>query len=1488
MTSLNLGGPPTPGGREEPAADDSRTGDPRPGSSSPASGRPARRAAPPAQDSRGGRPPAGPRTPSRAIAREGEPSGGGAPGPALAPPGADSPPDPDAGPKSRGAPSPPATNPLRVLRTAWTRWWSRRYVRRGVAGGAVVVAATLVGLVTIDLGPAVRARAEQALGGYLDRDVSIGRVGIYLASGEFVVEDLTIGGLNLGDRPFLVAGEITLSVVWSALLHGEFLADAVHMRDWRMLAESFPDGRQSFPAFVRQAGGEPDPGSPGGPAGAAGDPAPADAVGPDAEAGRRFVTTLQYLSASDGEFRYEDHGSNWNVDLPDMDFTITRVLDYRGHAASAGGVLQIGDFEPMWIDLDTDFLIDGADVELTRIDLVTDGATTRLVGEVDLSSFPEMFYTLESDIDLARMREIFFADDDFTAAGFSRFSGTFQKFEGGHDLRGSFTSDEAGINQLRFPAMTGDLRWRHDLFEVRNAEASPYGGEAAFDFTMAPLGASEPGQAVFDVRYARIGLAPLARALEVRGIRPAGRASGRNRLEWPIGRFADFAGEGAVRLAPPAGVRLAGPEPEPGAAARVAARRDRPPDLTTRAFSLGGQVEYRATGEGLEVGDAYLATPSTHIVFGGRTAWGADTRIAFDVASANWQESDRLMAAIMTAAGTPTGAFAVDGHGTLDGVLLGDLASPRVEAAFAGEDVRAWNVDWGTGRGEFVVEDSYLDVIDGEFRRGDSAMAIDGRFSLSRPRRDGGEEMNALVRLESFPAASIRAAFGLTEGYLIEGPATGEMRLYGDYRRLFGVGRLRLDEPTAYGEPFDSAAADLRFEGSGVRLNGLDIRKGAGSATGAAFIEWDASYSFNLDARGVDVASLAFLPELPRPPSGTIAGTASGVGFLDNPTYEIRATVSDLRIGDEEVGHITGQLDIRDGDLRLDLEGASSTVALSAAGRVTLSGAQDADLSLRVADWSLDPYVRMFVPEWSPYTRAVLSGSLDVVGPLRDWDRLDATATVQRLRASLLDYEVRNDGPIRLSLDRRIVGIDRLRLAGVGTALDLAGVVDLGADEVSVGVDGNANLDILQGMFQSLRGSGSAVVDAEIGGTVREPVLTGEAAVRDGRVRHISLPHALEDINGRIVFERGGVRFDELVASMGSGPVQLGGRAAADGFTLGELEITAAGRDMQLRFPEGFRSNVDTDLVLRGPPARPVLGGSVNVRDAVLLGGFDEVAVGLLGGDDAGGGETAETGLPLRFDVRIEAPSTLRIDNSLARIVSSAELTLQGTFEQPVLLGTVELERGTAFFEGNRYRLNHGSIGFANLNRIEPFVDIEVETDVRVPGQTYRVMVRATGTPDGLVPTLSSDPPLPEVDIFSLLLGDIRDPLGADLRAARAPELAQQQRFQAGAARLLTSPLSSSVGRVVQDSFGVDTFQITPSLGDPTSHQSAELSPTARVLMGKRISDRTHITLSRAISGANRDLLVVLEHDQSDRLTWILSQNEDRTYALDFRVRHAF
>ena len=231
---------------------------------------------------------------------------------------------------------------------------------------------------------------------------------------------------------------------------------------------------------------------------------------------------------------------------------------------------------------------------------------------------------------------------------------------------------------------------------------------------------------------------------------------------------------------------------------------------------------------------------------------------------------------------------------------------------------------------------------------------------------------------------------------------------------------------------------------------------------------------------------------------------------------------------------------------------------------------------------------------------------------------------------------------------------------------------------------------------------------------------------------------------------------------------------------------------------------------------------------------------------------------------------------------------MQGTAQQPQLLGYIEVDRGEVFFEGNRYFVTSGSVDFSDPTKIDPFFDVEAETSVRVPGQIYRVIFHAAGTAERFVPDLTSDPPLPAIDILALLLGSVHDPAEGELRAIRTGAEADRQLLQARAAQLLTNPISSGFGQVVEESFGVDSFQIGSSLSDATSRQTAELRPTARLTIGKRVSDRAYLTLSRALTGGERDLLILLEYDQSDRLSWVLSQNEDRTYAIDFRVRHAF
>jgi hypothetical protein len=96
------------------------------------------------------------------------------------------------------------------------------------------------------------------------------------------------------------------------------------------------------------------------------------------------------------------------------------------------------------------------------------------------------------------------------------------------------------------------------------------------------------------------------------------------------------------------------------------------------------------------------------------------------------------------------------------------------------------------------------------------------------------------------------------------------------------------------------------------------------------------------------------------------------------------------------------------------------------------------------------------------------------------------------------------------------------------------------------------------------------------------------------------------------------------------------------------------------------------------------------------------------------------------------------------------------------------------------------------------------------------------------------------------------------------------------------------VGRVVEETFGVDSVVITPSLGDPSTLSLDRLSPSARVTIGKRLSDRLYLTYSQALSTSTLDQIILVEYNQSDRLSWVVSQNEDRTYAFNVLVRHVF
>ena len=81
-------------------------------------------------------------------------------------------------------------------------------------------------------------------------------------------------------------------------------------------------------------------------------------------------------------------------------------------------------------------------------------------------------------------------------------------------------------------------------------------------------------------------------------------------------------------------------------------------------------------------------------------------------------------------------------------------------------------------------------------------------------------------------------------------------------------------------------------------------------------------------------------------------------------------------------------------------------------------------------------------------------------------------------------------------------------------------------------------------------------------------------------------------------------------------------------------------------------------------------------------------------------------------------------------------------------------------------------------------------------------------------------------------------------------------------------------------------MQITPNLGSETD----PFAPSARLVITQRLSNRAYLTFARPLgtTADRRDQILLIEFDQNDRLGWVITSNGDRTFALDFRVRHVF
>jgi translocation and assembly module TamB len=368
-------------------------------------------------------------------------------------------------------------------------------------------------------------------------------------------------------------------------------------------------------------------------------------------------------------------------------------------------------------------------------------------------------------------------------------------------------------------------------------------------------------------------------------------------------------------------------------------------------------------------------------------------------------------------------------------------------------------------------------------------------------------------------------------------------------------------------------------------------------------------------------------------------------------------------------------------------------------------------------------------------------------------------------------------------------------------------------------------------------------------------------------------------------FTETAAELDGISGSFAGGRLTVEGQASFAGGELRSYDIRPTGRGLSLRYPEGLRSLLDADLRLFGDARKQWITGTIDVRQALYTRRYD-VASELLGaGRRLAPASSASLETGAQLDLQIRAPGTLRIDNNLAALTASADLSVQGTTHSPVITGRAAIESGQVYFQGRTYIIQRGTLDFVNPRKLDPIFDIEAETQIR----SYRVTLRVSGTLERVTPTLTSDPPLSSLQILALLAGqDESEVVNLTQTQARA---SQASLAAAGAATLAAGRLSEEVGleREAERLFGLNRFSIDPSL-----LRGAGSTPTARVTVGKRLTPDLNVLYSQDLRGTEERILAV-EYTLSDRFSLLLTRTDpgtaktgvERGWGFDLRIRQS-
>jgi translocation and assembly module TamB len=302
------------------------------------------------------------------------------------------------------------------------------------------------------------------------------------------------------------------------------------------------------------------------------------------------------------------------------------------------------------------------------------------------------------------------------------------------------------------------------------------------------------------------------------------------------------------------------------------------------------------------------------------------------------------------------------------------------------------------------------------------------------------------------------------------------------------------------------------------------------------------------------------------------------------------------------------------------------------------------------------------------------------------------------------------------------------------------------------------------------------------------------------------------------------------------------------------LHLQTTVEKMHITYPETLTTEADARLTLTGSASSSVLSGTATIRDLALHPKSDLTSVLAIAATPPSASAPSSGILAgIRFDVRIETAPGLQLRTSLGQnLQADANLTLRGTVDHPGMLGRTEISEGEALILGGRYTINQGTISFFDPQKIDPILDVDLQTTV----QGVTVSINVSGHLDRLKLSYSSDPPMQFNDLVSLLAVG-KAPTTDPVLAARQPPQSQQSVGQMGGSFLLGQAIANPVAGRLQRLFGVTQLQVDPQF------TGSSATPQATLTVRQQVTRDIALTYSQDLTQSNT---------QTVRVEWAINR----------------